>query len=165
MNWTNFFLLFAIAFLVFFVGCVSEQNSFDYQEVPKEFVVPKNSIHWHPKLQIKVNNQLQQIPTGIGISIGKMIDFDVSGMNMSPIHTHEGNGTIHIENQKPWLKPGTLTLGYFFHVWSKKFSSECIFDYCNNEKSKVKMFVNGKENQEFEKYVMQDKDDILIVYE
>ena len=57
-----------------------------------------------------------------------------------------------------------LKLGQFFKVWEKKFSSGCIFEFCNGEKGQVKMTVNGRENKDFENYVMRDKDKIVINY-
>ena len=83
---------------------------------------------------------------------------------MSPTHTHESDGTIHLENNRPWQKPETLTLGYFFKVWAKNFNSSCVFEYCNGENGHLKMAVNDKENLEFDRYTMHDKDKIIIEY-
>ena len=128
------------------------------------FEVPKKPIHWHPKLKIIIKGEEQFIPPNIGINIGNNIDNQVSGMRMSPTHTHESDGTIHLENNKPWIKPETLTLGYFFNVWGKNFNNSCIFEYCDNENSKLTMNVNDQPNFEFERYVMHDKDEIIIEY-
>jgi hypothetical protein len=49
-------------------------------------------------------------------------------------------------------------------VWGKNFNSSCIFEYCNGPDGKLTMTVNGKENFEFERYVMHDKDQIIIKY-
>lgn len=126
--------------------------------------VPKKPIHWHPKLKIIIKGQEQFIPPNIGISIGNNMDNQISGMRMSPIHTHESDGTIHLENNKPWLKPETLTLGYFFKIWSRNLNSSCIFEYCNSEGGIITMTVNGQPNFEFERYIMHDKDEIIIEY-
>ncbi|MBI2654368.1 hypothetical protein HYX02_06190 [Candidatus Woesearchaeota archaeon] len=126
--------------------------------------VPQQHVHWHPKLKIIIKGEEQFIPPNIGISIGNNIDNQISGMRMSPTHTHESDGTIHLENNRPWEKPETLTLGYFFKVWGKNFDSSCIFEYCNGANGKLTMVVNGKENFEFDKYMMHDKDEIIIEY-
>ncbi|MBI2647554.1 hypothetical protein HYW99_03685 [Candidatus Woesearchaeota archaeon] len=126
--------------------------------------IPQQPIHWHPKLKIIIKGEEQFISSGIGINIGKSIDYDISGMRMSPTHTHESDGTIHLENNKPWQKPETLTLGYFFKVWGKNFNSSCIFEHCNGENGTLKITVNGKENFEFNKYIMHDEDEIIIEY-
>ncbi|MBI2558532.1 hypothetical protein HYW20_04370 [Candidatus Woesearchaeota archaeon] len=126
--------------------------------------VPQQPVHWHPKLKIMIKGEEQFIPPNIGISIGNNIDNQISGMRMSPTHTHESDGTIHLENNRPWQKPETLTLGYFFKVWGRNFNSSCIFEYCNGENGTLKITVNGKENFEFNKYIMHDKDEIVIEY-
>ena len=125
--------------------------------------VPTGAVHWHPRLTIKIDGKIITIPTNIGISMGKIVDTQLSGMRMSPTHTHETDGTIHLENNNPSKKPESLTLGYFFYVWDKQFSSSCIFEYCT-DKGTLTMTVNELENTEFENYIMNDKDEILIVY-
>ena len=125
--------------------------------------VPAGAMHWHPRLTIKIDGETITIPTNIGISVGKIVDTQLSGMRMSPMHTHETDGTIHLENNNPSKKPESLTLGYLFYVWDKQFSSSCIFEYCT-DKGELKMYVNEEENFEFENYLMNDKDEILIEY-
>lgn len=125
--------------------------------------IPQGAVHWHPQLTIKIDGKAIEIPKNIGISIGKITDTDLSGMRMSPTHTHTNDGVIHLENNNPSAKPETLALGYFFYVWGKKFNNECIFDYCT-DKGELKMYVNDKENFEFQNYFMQDNDKILIEY-
>ena len=125
--------------------------------------IPAGEVHWHPKLTIKIDGEIVKVPTDIGSRIGKIVDTHLSGMKMSPTHTHETDGTIHVENNNPSSKPETLTLGYFFYVWDKQFNSSCIFEYCT-DKGELKMYVNGEENNEFENYIMGDKDEILIEY-
>ena len=133
-------------------------------KTPNTSGVPQQPIHWHPKLKIIIKGEGQFISSNIGINIGNNIDNQISGMRMSPIHTHESDGTIHLENNKPWLKPETLTLGYFFKVWDKNFNSSCIFEHCNGENGKLATTVNDKPNYEFDKYVMRDRDEIVIEY-
>lgn len=118
-------------------------------------------LHWHPKLFIMINGEKQYIPKNIGITIGKIIDIEASGMRMSPMHTHEDDGTIHMEQIKPTDR--TLRLGYLFEVWDRRFDSDCIFEYCNDGNRTVKMFVNGQPNFEFDNY--RPKDKISIVYD
>ncbi|MEM5810829.1 MAG: hypothetical protein QXP82_02605 [Candidatus Aenigmatarchaeota archaeon] len=120
------------------------------------------NIHWHAKLTILIDGKQIPIPAGVGITTGNNIDNHISGMHMSPIHTHDSTGELHIENLNPSAKPETLTIGYFINdVWGKRFDSECIFDYCNGS---LRMFVNGKENEEFEKYTIKDGDEIIIKF-
>lgn len=129
----------------------------------KEVSIPKGNTHWHPKLTILIDGKKISIPDDIGYGTGRTIDTHLSGMRMSPTHTHESDGTIHIENNNPAEKPKTLTLGYFFYVWDKTFSATCVFNYCVDN-GELKMFVNGEENNEFGDYIMHDGDNILIKY-
>ena len=48
------------------------------------------------------------------------------------------------------------------------FNKDCITieneKFCNNSNKKLKFYVNGKESNEFENYVFNDLDKILITY-
>ncbi|MDP3998652.1 MAG: hypothetical protein Q8P89_03485 [bacterium] len=123
------------------------------ESIPEEQIVTRSGLHWHPKLEIFIKGQKQDIPGSIGLTPVER-----------PIHTHEADGVIHLEF--PGLvKKDDLKLGQFFKIWGKEFNSNCIFDKCNGEEGKVKMTVNGQENQEFENYSMRDADQIEIRYE
>ncbi len=123
------------------------------KKINQELGIPNHPIHWHPNLRIIINGEEQIIPPNIGIT--PSIHF--------PVHTHDSDGVIHLENNNPTLE--NMQLGYFFNVWGKTFSKDCIFSYCSNENKTIKMFVNGKENLEFEKYIMREDDKIEIRYE
>lgn len=112
--------------------------------------IPNGPLHWHPELTIIIDGEKILIPAGIGLT----------GVH-KPLHTHEPNGTIHVENQYPTKK--NMRLGYFFEIWEKEFSNECIFTYCTNTGT-LHMTVNGVENFEFEDYILQEGDIIVIEY-
>jgi len=109
--------------------------------------IPNGPIHWHPILKIIIDGKSIEIPDGVG--------------GHQPIHTHDNTGTLHMESNRPTAT--TVVLGYFFKVWDKKFSKDCIFDYCT-DKGTLKMTVNGKENTDFENYFMREGDNIVIEY-
>jgi hypothetical protein len=114
--------------------------------------IPKLPIHWHPKLTVQINGQQQTIPANLGLV----------GVHQ-PIHTHDSTGVLHYENNNPTVE--NMRLGYFFEkVWRKQFNSRCILNYCNSDSGTVKMFVNEKENFDFDNYIPKDKDDILIEF-
>jgi hypothetical protein len=153
----NLILIPVLISIVLVSGCAYFAND--------DIDVPEGAIHWHPNLKIIINGEEQVIPNdmGTGHGTGLVIDTHLSGMGMSPIHTHgEGDGTLHMEQTKPNAE--TLTLGYFFKVWDKPFNETCIFEFCNTDDKKVSMTVNGVENTQFGKYVMHDKDKIVITY-
>ncbi len=114
--------------------------------------IPTGPIHWHPHLTIIINEQEQVIPAEIGLQ----------QTPHSPVHTHETDGIIHLENSRPTAE--NMKLKFFFDVWNKKFNKECIFEFCNSGDKKVKFTVNGKENTDFENYIMADGDKMVIEY-
>ena len=166
-NLKTFGIITIIVIIIIAVGYwyVSEANA--VKANAKAAGIPTAPIHWHPHLKIVINGEEQVIPANIGVTIGKVIDDKISmdGGGMSPTHTHAADSIIHLENNAPWTKPETLTLGYFFDIWEKTFSETCIFEYCNSDNATVKMFVNGKQNFEFGNYIMRDGDKIEIRYE
>jgi len=114
--------------------------------------IPKDPIHWHPALEIIINGQQQVIPSNIGLT----------GAHQ-PVHTHDSTGVLHYEINNP--TPENMPLRYFFdRVWRKQFNSTCILNYCNGSSGNVKMFVNGRENFDFDNYIPKDKDQIKIEY-
>lgn len=122
-------------------------------KVSEENIIARSGLHWHPELTIYIKGQKQEISKDIGIGAGH-----------KPIHTHDSTGTIHMEMEGLITKEETK-LGKFFEIWGKIFNKGCIFEFCGDPEGKVKMFVNGQENQDFENYLMKDKDKIEIRYE
>ncbi len=146
-HWVLAFVL--LGLIIFGFGFWVKSSKTVDDTIP-DFEVPKRPIHWHPHLTIRIDGKEMKIPKDIGI-----------GNVHYPIHTHENDGVLHLENNRPTKE--TLILGYFFKVWGKKFSKDCIFDYCT-DKGTLKMYVNGKENFEYQNYFLQDKDEIVIEY-
>lgn len=132
---------------------------------PIDIVSPK-AIHWHPELMITIKGAKQGIPAniGVGMQYAGYPRYDAM-MMMTDMHTHDDSGTLHWEVMEGPVTKDDVRIASFFAVWSKTFSKECIFEYCNGPDGIVKMFVNGKENVEFENYLVNDKDKIEIRYE
>ena len=120
---------------------------------PQDDVIAQNGMHWHAQLAIFIDGKEQEIPANIGI-----------GITHNPMHTHDATGEIHLEFSG-LVKKDDIKLGKFFALWGKKFSSSCVLDSCAKDEKTVKMLVNGKHSDEFENYIMQDKDKVEIRYE
>jgi hypothetical protein len=121
---------------------------------PEGDVIARNGLHWHSNLTIDILGELQDIPAGIGLA----------GLPHNPLHTHDRDSVIHMEfNGK--VTDSDLRLSKFFQIWGKEFNKDCIFDKCSGSDNQLTMLVNGKENGEFENYIMQDKDKIEIIFE
>lgn len=116
---------------------------------PEQEIISKQGIHWHTELSISILGEKQDIPADIGI-----------GAVHNPIHTHDTDGVIHMEFSG-LVRKDDVKIEQFFKIWKKEFNKDCIFDKCNG----VKMLVNGEVNQEFENYIMKNKDKIEIIFE
>lgn len=119
-------------------------------------VISTSGLHWHPVLALYVKGEQLPIPENIGVGqqYAGMPTYD-AGMKMTAMHTHEGDGTIHLEF------PGTvrrkdLILGNFFAIWGHDMRSLG---------SNMRMTVNGVENTEYENYELQDGDNIVLTYD
>jgi hypothetical protein len=122
-------------------------------EVGESGFIPNYPIHWHPHLRIVIKGEEQIIPANIGIS----------GSRHEPLHTHETDGVIHVENANPDQE--NMRLAYFFKIWGRKtFNKNCIFEFCNGPDGTVKFSVNGEPSDLFENYIYRDKDEVLIEY-
>lgn len=121
---------------------------------PADNVVTRNGLHWHSVLSIDILGESQVIPAGLGLE----------RLPHNPMHTHDRDSVIHME-YAGLVRNTDLQVGKFFKVWGKTFDQNCIFDNCSGPDGQLKMLVNGKENLEFENYIMRDNDKIEIIFE
>ncbi|HEV2193853.1 MAG TPA: YncE family protein [Nitrosopumilaceae archaeon] len=112
---------------------------------------PFDSTHEHAALKVFIN--------------GKAIDFSQPKYQLKSryIHFENGDGTTVHRHAKG------VDLGLLFETIGIKFTSDCfIMDdgtkYCNDSKHALKFFVNGAQNNMYNKYVIKSGDRILISY-
>ena len=117
-------------------------------------VISRSGIHRHPHLNITIKGEAVLIPPRIGLS----------GTIHNPVHTHDPDGVIHLEFEGRVTEKDT-ELKKFFEVWGKDFSKDSLLGNVTGAEGKVIMFVNGKENLEFENYYMKDGDKIELKFE
>ncbi|MDP9249125.1 MAG: hypothetical protein M3M85_01260 [bacterium] len=106
--------------------------------------------HIHPALMVIVNGEEVLVPENIGITPNCM----------TSIHTHHEKNVLHVE--APVQKD--FTLGDFFAVWGKDFSSSKLLDNVITDKSEIVVTVNGVRVETYENTVLGDKDKIVIEY-
>lgn len=106
--------------------------------------ITTGGLHWHPQLEIYIDEEKQEIPQNIGLV----------GVH-KPVHTHDDLPIIHLEFSGRVTKDD-VRLVNFFKIWGKDFMS---FG------SLVTMTVNGVENIDLENYEMKDDDKIILRYE
>lgn len=81
------------------------------------------------------------------------------------MHTHDDSGQLHWEVMKGQVKKDDVRLSQFLAIWGKKFTSSCIFGYCNGPQGRFTFKVNGQDNPDFENYLVKDKDKIEIIFQ
>lgn len=144
-NYLKFSIIGIIVLVVFAgIGYLAIKPESSVLDNPNNEIISKNGLHWHSHLSIYVKAVEQDLPKNIGIGALHM-----------PLHTHEEDGTIHMEFSG-LVRKRDLTLGKFFKIWGK--------DFYSFGKTAV-MTVNGQLNTEFENYVMKDNDRIELKYE
>jgi hypothetical protein len=89
------------------------------------------ALHTHQHLDVFVNGRRITVPAGIGI--------DAAGRFISPLHTHDSSGVVHVES--PTVQ--AFTLGQFFGVWGVRFTPGCLGDYCETGGSRLWVFSDG----------------------
>lgn len=149
----NIFIIGGIAILLL-VGGVWWSKSLQESD-PN--VISTRGVHWHPQIEIYVQGEKQEIPAniGIGMQYASTPTFD-QNMRMTAMHTHEPDGTIHLEFPARVTREDTK-LKNFFAIWGK--------DMMGDFGTLAKMTVNGEENAELGEYEMKDGDKIELRYE
>jgi sulfur carrier protein ThiS len=111
----------------------------------------KMVMHIHPQLSVKVNGQPLIVPEKIGIdnSLYKDHSLDRFGVQgISPLHTHDSKGTIHVESSVN----RDYTLGEFLDVWG---------GLDTNGKT-VKATVNDQPISDWRNHILKDKEQISL---
>jgi len=88
--------------------------------------------HYHPHLRIVIDGAEVPVPPNIGV--------DPSSGAMSALHTHEGDGTIHIEADSVGE---VFTLGQFFTQWGVALTRQQIGGFRAKPGERVQLTSNG----------------------
>ncbi len=110
----------------------------------------KMVMHIHPQISVSVNGQPFIIPENVGIdnALWKDHSLDKYGMQgMSPLHTHDNSGTIHVES----MVDRDYTLAEFVNVWGG----------LDTGSGKIlKVTVNGQPISDWKSHILKDKEKI-----
>jgi hypothetical protein len=110
-------------------------------------------IHIHQHLDVVVAGKRVVVPAAIG--------FDAQLRFLSPIHTHDATGIIHVES--PTVR--SFTLGDVFDVWGVRFSRTCIGGECAGHGRELRVYVNGKLVQgDPTAVVLKSHQEIVVAY-
>ncbi|MEK6808607.1 MAG: hypothetical protein AABY14_02895 [Nanoarchaeota archaeon] len=108
---------------------------------------------------------------------GKELDFS-NKAHMTRVTNNEGvSSFIHVDSVSPPEKIGDVLhmhatgvpLWIFFKSIDMDLNKDCLSleneqKFCNNENKKLGFYVNGKENNQYENYIFNDLDKILVSY-
>jgi len=112
------------------------------------------TFHIHSHLDIFVNGASVTVPSGLGIDITdpgvRHAPLPGGGTGyggislcakpcISPLHTHQPNGIVHVESPAKQ----DYKLGGFFAVWGVRLDAGCVGGYCAPD-AKIGVFVKGK---------------------
>lgn len=112
------------------------------------------ALHIHAHLDVLVNGTAVQVPAEIGI--------DNATQHISPLHTHDTTGVIHIESPQ---QNATFTLGQFFAEWNVALSADRMGGLVADGTHHLKVYVNGKVRAgDPASLVLAAHDEIALVY-
>lgn len=108
--------------------------------------------HLHPKLSLYAEGEPVGIPVGIGINPANPPE------QMASLHTHESDGTIHMEGMSE------ATLGQFFRIWGIPFSEREIGPYETDGERSILMWVDGEASKQFDALKLDDGQEVVVAY-
>jgi hypothetical protein len=134
----------------------------------KEFL----TYHVHAHLDVFVDGHPVEIPGGIGIEIsdpavqrfgaggyGGIPETGCEQVCISPLHTHDPDGVIHIEAPSE----AQFTLGQFFQELDVRLDASCVDAYCSPDVP-IAVYVDGqRQTGDPADIVLRDQQEIAIV--
>lgn len=112
------------------------------------------ALHIHAHLDVFVN--------GSPVPVAALVGIDEAAQKISPLHTHDTTGVIHIES--PDAK-ATFTLGQFFTEWQVPLSANQLGGLNVDSTHQLKEYVNGKERDgDPASLQLAAHDEIALVY-
>lgn len=111
------------------------------------------ALHIHSHLSVAIDGSPVVLPADIGI--------DVARQRISPLHTHDSTGIVHVESPEA----RSFTLGQFFTEWDVALDSTRIGGYSTTDGHTLTAFVDGaKFSGNPASIVFANHRDIDIVY-
>ncbi|HEY7631627.1 MAG TPA: hypothetical protein VH817_13035 [Thermoleophilaceae bacterium] len=130
------------------------EYSFLAQRLASYNFPPQTDIgyHVHADLQVYINGKKTTVPANLGI--------DPQGRFISPIHTHDTSGVVHMESTKYY----PFTLGEFVNIWGVDFNNNQLGEYKTGNGNVLQLWVNGKRVPNPVNYKMKAHDVMILGY-
>jgi hypothetical protein len=109
-------------------------------------------LHIHAHLDVFVDGRRVVVPAGIGI--------DPGGSFISPLHTHDSTGVIHVES--PTVRP--FTLGEFFGVWGVRLGHGCLGGYCATQGRVLHVYADGRPVSDPDRLFLAEHEEIVVAF-
>jgi hypothetical protein len=111
------------------------------------------TLHLHQHVDLYVEGRPVVVPAGIGI--------DDAGRFISPLHTHDATGIVHVESPTE----RTFTLGQFFDVWGVRFTRRCLGGYCATAGKRLRVYVTGKlVRGDPRRIALEEREEIVVAF-
>jgi hypothetical protein len=111
------------------------------------------ALHIHAHLDVIVNGKPVPVPAEIGI--------DEAANQISPLHTHDTTGVIHVESPTR----AQFSLGQFFSEWQVSLGTDHVGGLKADGTSLLKVYVNGKPYTGTPgSVILHAHDEIAVVY-
>jgi hypothetical protein len=115
--------------------------------------------HIHAHLDVIDDGKPVTVPPGIGFVYKNANSNQPTGL--TSLHTHQPDGIIHIEADKPV----TYTLGMFFKEWAVPLSTQCVGKLCADANHTLGFYVDGKKvTSDPSQIPLKKHEEIAIVY-
>jgi hypothetical protein len=111
------------------------------------------AMHEHANVRIFVHGEETSIPIDVGI------DRAEQPAAIESVHTHSGDGVIHIESNSI----AEFTLGQLFDVWGVRLSGTCLGGFCEQGDDTLQVFVGGQEVTTGIRGVPLDDQTVIVV--
>ncbi|HJU79029.1 MAG TPA: hypothetical protein VJ599_05640 [Nitrososphaeraceae archaeon] len=156
--------LVGITFVLYFSAILETVPELNAQAPADNNVGNKIIMHTHSSLNVTVNGNSILVPNGVGINstlwndhsldeYGTARETSIFGMvtpAMSPLHTHDSSGIIHVES----IEYKNYTLGDFLSIWGFPL-----------EGKKVSLVVGGNSTENYSTHILNDMEKLILKIE
>ncbi|HEY7695793.1 MAG TPA: hypothetical protein VH797_06830 [Nitrososphaeraceae archaeon] len=118
-------------------------------------------MHTHSNLNVTVNGKPLIVPNGVGINSTlwndhtldkfgterKTTSFGIITPAMSPLHTHDSSGMIHVES----TEYKNYTLGDFLNIWGLPM-----------EGKEISLITNGNNTKNYSNHTLKDMEKMVL---